>query len=83
MPADNRAWVQQEFARKLHFLSFARMHPISALKRTSLRTVMRSVVAAHVAATSRLPTPKLTRYLLAAVLHQAPPRSGPLPCQRA
>jgi GTPase len=76
VPADNRAWVQQEFARKLHFLSFARMHPISALKRTSLRTVMRSVVAAHAAATSRLPTPKLTRYLIAAVQHQAPPRSG-------
>jgi len=76
VPADNRAWVQQEFGRKLHFLSFARMHPISALKRTSLRTVMRSVIAAHAAATSRLPTPKLTRYLIAAVQHQAPPRSG-------
>ena len=76
VPADNRAWVQQEFGRKLHFLSFARMHPISALKRTSLRTVMRSVMAAHAAATSRLPTPKLTRYLIAAVQHQAPPRSG-------
>jgi GTPase len=76
VPPDNRAWIQQEFGRKLHFLSFARMHPISALKRTSLRTVMRSVVAAHAAATSRLPTPKLTRYLIAAVQHQAPPRSG-------
>ncbi len=76
VPADNRAWVQQEFGRKLHFLSFARMHPISALKRTSLRTLMRSVIAAHAAATSRLPTPKLTRYLIAAVQHQAPPRSG-------
>jgi GTP-binding protein len=39
---------------------------------------MRSAVAAHAAATSKLPTPKLTRYLLAAVLHQAPPRSGPV-----
>lgn len=76
VPPDNRAWVQQEFGRKLHFLSFARMHPISALKRTSLRTLMRSVIAAHAAATSRLPTPKLTRYLIAAVQHQAPPRSG-------
>jgi len=76
VPEDNRAWVEQEFARKLHFLSFARMHPISALKRKSLRTLMRSVTAAHQAATSNLSTPKLTRFLLAAVQHQAPPRSG-------
>jgi GTP-binding protein len=78
VPEENRAWVEQEFARKLHFLSFARMHPISALKRKSLRTLMRSVTAAHQAATSNLSTPKLTRYLLAAVQHQAPPRSGPV-----
>ena len=38
---------------------------------------MRSVVAAHAAATSKLPTPKLTRSCCAAVQHQAPPRSGP------
>jgi GTP-binding protein len=78
VPADNRAWVEQEFKRKLHFLSFARMHPISALKRKALRTLMRSVTAAHIAATSDLSTPKLTRFLLAAVQHQAPPRSGPI-----
>jgi GTP-binding protein len=78
VPADDRAWVQQEFARKLHFLSFARMHPISALKHKALRTLMRSVNAAHAAATSNLSTPKLTRHLLAAVQHQAPPRSGPV-----
>ncbi len=78
VPPDNRAWVEQEFARKLHFLSFARMHPISALKRKSLKTLMRSVTAAHAAATSNLSTPKLTRFLLAAVQHQAPPRSGPV-----
>ena len=76
--AENRAWVEQEFARKLHFLSFARMHPVSALKRKSLKTLMRSVAAAHTAATSNLSTPKLTRFLLAAVQHQAPPRSGPV-----
>jgi GTP-binding protein len=78
VPADDQAWVKQEFARKLHFLSFARMHPISALKRKGLRMLMRSVTSAHVAATSNLSTPKLTRYLLAAVQHQAPPRSGPV-----
>ena len=78
VPQEDRAWVEQEFGRKLHFLSFARMHAISALKRRSLRTLMRSVTAAHAAATSKLSTPKLTRLLQAAVLHQPPPRSGPV-----
>ena len=78
VPADERDRVEQEFSRKLYFLSWARMHPISALKRRSLHLLMRSVNAAYAASVSKLSTPKLTRMLQAAVLHQAPPRHGPV-----
>ena len=76
--ADDRSQVEEGFKRKLYFLNWARLHPISALKRRSLNVLMRSVVAAHAAATSNLSTPKLTRMLQAAVLHQAPARKGPI-----
>ncbi|MGE0310698.1 MAG: ribosome biogenesis GTPase Der [Lautropia sp.] len=77
VPADERAWVEQEFGRKLHFLSFAQTHLLSALKGRGLKPLMQSVVDAHAAATAKLSTPKLTRLLQAAVQHQQPPRKGP------
>ncbi|MGE0798283.1 MAG: ribosome biogenesis GTPase Der [Lautropia sp.] len=78
LPADDRRAAELGFARKLYFLSWARMHPISALKKRALPQLMRSIAAAHAAATGKLSTPKLTRMLQAAVLHQAPPRHGPV-----
>jgi GTP-binding protein len=68
--------IRRELERKLHFLRWARVHRISALKRSGLAALMRSVVEAHRAAFARLPTPKLTRALLAAVARQQPPRVG-------
>ena len=68
--------IKREIDRKLHFLGWARVHTISALKRTGLSAVMRSVSEAHAAAFARLPTPKLTRALQAAVARQMPPRAG-------
>jgi len=68
--------IRREIERKLHFLRWARVHTISALKRTGLAAVMRSVSEAHAAAFAKLPTPKLTRALLAAVARQMPPRAG-------
>ena len=68
--------IKREIDRKLHFLGWARIHTISALKRTGLSAVMRSVSEAHAAAFARLPTPKLTRALQAAVARQMPPRAG-------
>jgi len=68
--------IRREIDRKLHFLGWARVHTISALKRTGLSSVMRSVSEAHAAAFARLPTPKLTRALQAAVARQMPPRAG-------
>ena len=67
-----------ELDRRLHFLSFARTHFISALKGSGVGAVMRSVDAAHAAATARLSTPRLTRVLREAVEQQAPPRRGPI-----
>ncbi|MCE2970890.1 MAG: ribosome biogenesis GTPase Der [Burkholderiales bacterium] len=71
-----RATLKRELERKLHFLAWARTHTISAHKRTGLAALMRSVVAAHRSAFAKLPTPKLTRALLAAVERQQPPRAG-------
>ena len=73
-----RDTIRREIDRKLHFLRWARVHTISALKRTGLSAVMRSVSEAHAAAFARLPTPKLTRALQAAVARQMPPRAGPV-----
>ena len=71
-----RATIKREVERKLHFLNWARIHFISARKGTGLAAVMRSVAAAHKAAFAKLPTPRLTRALQAAVERQPPPRSG-------
>jgi GTP-binding protein len=68
--------IKREIDRKLHFLRWARVHHISALKKSGLGAVMRSVVEAHKAAFAKLPTPKLTRALIAAVARQQPARAG-------
>ena len=58
------------------FLAFARVHFMSAQLGHGIGAVMKSVDAAYAAAMSKLPTPKLTRALQAAVMQQQPPRSG-------
>ena len=74
--AQQRERIKRELRRKLTFLDWASMHFVSAVTGTGLKGLMRSVVAAERAAFSRLPTPKLTRALLAAVQRQEPPRAG-------
>jgi GTP-binding protein len=71
-----RSLVKRELERKLHFLDWAKLHFISAHKRSGLGALMRSVDTAHRAAFAKLPTPKLTRALRAAVERQQPPRAG-------
>ncbi|HZR69945.1 MAG TPA: ribosome biogenesis GTPase Der [Burkholderiales bacterium] len=68
--------AKRTIARKLRFLSFARYHYVSALKAQGIRPLFASVDVAYRAAMIRLPTPKLTRALIAAVAKQAPPRAG-------
>lgn len=75
---EQRERIKREMRRKLHFLDWASLHFVSALRGTGLQSLMRSVVAAERAAFSRLPTPRLTRALQAAVERQGPPRAGNL-----
>ncbi len=70
--------AKRALARKLKFLSFARMHTVSASQRRGLGRLMASVDEAYAAAMAKLATPRLTRALGAAVQRQAPPRSGPI-----
>jgi GTPase len=71
-----REQVKREIGRRFTFLSFAKLHFISALKDQGIAGLLRSVDQAHAAAFAKLPTPKLTRALIAAVERQAPPRRG-------
>jgi GTPase len=71
-----RERVKHDFARKLGFLSFARMNYISALNAKGINEVLIGVDAAYAAAMAKLSTPRLTRALIAAVERQQPPRSG-------
>lgn len=76
LDAEARESVRRDFDRKLHFLSFAKHHTISALKGKGINDLIRSVGVAHAAAFLKMPTPKLTRTLQAAVEQQPPPRKG-------
>jgi GTPase len=76
LESDARDTAKRAIARKLKFLSFAHFHYISAREGRGIAGVLASVDAAYRAAMAKLPTPKLTRALIAAVAKQAPPRSG-------
>ena len=69
-----RASVKRDIERKLHFLSFAKLHFISALHGNGIPGVLKSVDEAYAAAMAKMPTPQLTRVLIAAVEKQQPPR---------
>jgi GTP-binding protein len=71
-----RETVKRTLSRKLNFVSFARLHFVSALEGHGLGALMKSIDAAYAAAMAKLPTPKLTRALQAAVSQQQPPRAG-------
>ena len=71
-----RERVKADFARKLHFLSFASMHMISALNQQGIGALFRAVDGAYAAAMVKLATPRLTRVLQNALARQAPPRHG-------
>jgi len=71
-----RDMTKRAIARKLRFLSFARFHYVSAREGRGLAKLVDSVDAAYRAAMAKLPTPRLTRALIAAVAKQAPPRAG-------
>jgi GTP-binding protein len=71
-----RERTKSDFDRKLHFLSFANMHTISAKDGMGLVPLFKSVDEAFAAAMAKLPTPKLTRALMAATAAHQPPMNG-------
>jgi GTPase len=71
-----RTSIKRELDRKFHFLDWAPRHFISARSGTGVPSVLRSVQGAFRAAYAKLPTPRLTRALFAAVERQPPPRAG-------
>jgi len=71
-----RERIRQDIARKLNFLGFAKVHYISAKEGQGIGGVLASVDKAYAAAMVKLPTPKLTRVLQAALQKQQPPRHG-------
>jgi GTPase len=71
-----RDQIKREFDRKLAFLHFARTHFVSAREGRGLAELIKSIDLAYAAAMTKLPTPKLTRALIAATTRQAPPRHG-------
>lgn len=76
LPEYEREQIKVHLVRKLDFLSFARLHFVSALKGQGVGAVMRSVDAAFEAAMAKLSTPRLSRALAAAIARQQPPRVG-------
>jgi GTP-binding protein len=74
--AYQRQMLERSVESRLAFLRFAEVLHISAIRRQGLGPVWKALLAAHTAATTKLPTPKLTRVLHAAVEHQAPRRDG-------
>lgn len=76
LDSHQRERILIEFERKLRFLSFAKMHTMSALNGQGVNALIKSVNQAHAAAFAKLSTPKLTRVLQAAVEQQPPPRKG-------
>jgi len=76
VPAARRDDVKRDLDRKMGFLAFAHTHFVSARDGSGVPALMRSVDAAYAAAMAKLPTPKLTRALAAAVQSHEPPRAG-------
>jgi len=74
--AEMRTRMQRDYERKLNFLDFAPVHPISAKSGSGVPALLRSVDAAYASAMAKLSTPRLTRVLHAAVQKQTPPRAG-------
>ena len=72
----HRDEIKRDIDRKLAFLAFAPCHYISAREGRGVDELLRSVDKAYAAAMAKLPTPKLTRTLQAAVERQQPPRAG-------
>ncbi|MGQ9659486.1 MAG: ribosome biogenesis GTPase Der [Thermochromatium sp.] len=68
-----RTRVRDQYARKLAFLEFAKLHRVSALHGSGVGLLLDDVDLAYANATRDLATPELTRLLEAAVQEHQPP----------
>ena len=59
--------------RRLHFISFVRIHFISALHGSGVGNLFDSINEAYLCANKKLSTPQLTKMLLEAVTQHSPP----------
>ncbi|MEE9141968.1 MAG: ribosome biogenesis GTPase Der [Gammaproteobacteria bacterium] len=70
---DQRYNLRRQLDLKLPFVTFARVHSISALHGSGVGDLLPSVDRAYAAATCDLPTPRLTRVLHDALVAHQPP----------
>ena len=68
-----RRTVRDAVSRRLGFIDFSAVHPISALRGEGLGELMRSADDAWAAATTRMAAGELTRIVQAAVVRHSPP----------
>lgn len=73
LDAYKKAQVQKTIDRRLNFISFVRIHTISALHGTGVGNLFASIEEAYHSANKKMTTPKLTKILQKAVNDHPPP----------
>jgi len=74
--ASARAAIKRDLELRLRFLDFAELLTISARDGKGIGPLLSGIDRAYASAMARLPTPRLTRALQAALARQQPPRAG-------
>ncbi|MBI5463060.1 MAG: ribosome biogenesis GTPase Der [Gammaproteobacteria bacterium] len=73
LSSDERDWIRQELDRRLPFIDFAEFYFISALHGSGVGDLFGAVQRCYRSATTKFPTPQLTRILEQAVFAHQPP----------
>jgi GTP-binding protein len=73
LTSEQRNIIAKDIDLKFDFIRFADVLNISALHGTGIRELFRGINTAYKHATTKVPTPKLTRILVEAVQQHAPP----------
>ena len=71
-----RQTLQRSIESRLSFMKYAPVMQISAIKRSGLSALWKTILQAHASATIKMSTPVLTRLVHEAGEHQAPRRDG-------
>ena len=71
-----RQTLQRSIESRLSFMKYAPVMQISAIKRSGLSALWKTILQAHASATVKMSTPVLTRLVHEAGEHQAPRRDG-------